>query len=285
MDPSFYQEYFRHETEHWWFRWRFDLITEIVASLRPGPSFRMLDAGCGTGQMLKCLERLGDAIGIDTSPLAIHYAKARGVRHLVQGSINAMPFPSATFDCVLALDVIEHVDDDLGILTQLHEVVKPGGYLIVTVPAFQMLWSEHDVINLHKRRYRASGLRRLIEEAGFAIERVTYCNTLLTLPVFVTRKAKNLLRAFKHYRNIEPDPLESDLTDYPRAINTALYWLLKGESRLMRHVNFPFGVSILAVARRPSTEAGHVLAADSSNQAILPGARVRAADMHETARR
>jgi len=285
MDPSFYQEYFRHETEHWWFRWRFDLITEIVASLQAGPSFRMLDAGCGTGQMLKCLERLGDAIGIDTSPLAIHYAKTRGVRHLVQGSINAMPFPSATFDCVLALDVIEHVDDDLGILAQLHEVVKPGGHLIVTVPAFQMLWSEHDVINLHKRRYRASGLRRLIEEAGFAIERVTYCNTMLTFPVFVTRKAKNLLRAFKHYRNIEPDPLESDLTDYPRAINTALYWLLKGELQLMRHVNFPFGVSILAVARRPPLETGHPLAAESPNRAALPGAGVRVADMHETARR
>ncbi|HEY8447329.1 MAG TPA: class I SAM-dependent methyltransferase [Thermomicrobiales bacterium] len=256
MDPSFYQEYFRHETEHWWFRWRFDLITDVVASLRPGPSFRMLDAGCGTGQMLKCLERLGDAVGIDSSPLAIRYAKARGVKHLVHGSITAMPFPPGTFDCVLALDVIEHVEDDFGILMRLHEVTKPGGHLIVTVPAFQALWSEHDIINQHKRRYRAPVLRRLIEEAGFAIERITYCNTALTLPVFVTRKTKNLLRTVKKIRHAESNGLESDLTDYPRPINNALYWMLKGETRLMRRLNFPFGVSILAIARRPADAEG-----------------------------
>ncbi|HKG27234.1 MAG TPA: class I SAM-dependent methyltransferase, partial [Thermomicrobiales bacterium] len=144
MDPTFYASYFQHETTHWWFRWRFDLISQVLGTLRQDGQLRILDAGCGTGQMLKCLESHGEAIGIDSSPQAIGYARKRGVRRLVRGSITDPPFRDGSFDCVVALDVIEHVLDDIGILTKLHEVVKPGGHLIITVPAFKALWSEHD---------------------------------------------------------------------------------------------------------------------------------------------
>lgn len=259
MDPTFYASYFQHETSHWWFRWRFDLISDVLSSLANGRSLRILDAGCGTGQMLKCLESHGDAIGLDSSSQAIGYARKRGVKQLVQGSITDPPFRDGSFDCVVALDVIEHVDDDIGILTKLHEVVKPGGHLIVTVPAFKALWSEHDEINQHKRRYRAGELQLLIEDAGFDLQRVTYCNTTLFLPVLAMRKVKNLLRSLRRSRNGNADALESDLDDYPGPINSALYWLLKGETRLMRHTDLPFGVSILAVARRrPVTETAPV---------------------------
>lgn len=254
MDPTFYASYYQHETTHWWFRWRFDLIANVLGSLRGHHPLRILDAGCGTGQMLKCLEAHGDAIGIDSSHQAIGYARKRGVKRLVQGSITDLPFPNGTFDCVLALDVIEHVDDDIGIMAKLHGVVKPGGHLIITVPAFQTLWSEHDEINLHKRRYRAGKLKQQIEEAGFEIQRVTYCNTALFLPVLAMRKAKNLLRSVRHVRGKTGGGLESDLDEYPAPINTALYWLLRGETKLMQHVDLPFGVSILAVARRPLTD-------------------------------
>src|SRR5215217_8993703 len=251
MDPTFYASYFQHETTHWWFRWRFDLISQVLGTLRQDGQLRILDAGCGTGQMLKCLESHGEAIGIDSSPQAIGYARKRGVRRLVRGSITDPPFRDGSFDCVVALDVIEHVHDDIGILTKLHEVVKPGGHLIITVPAFKALWSEHDEINQHKRRYRAEQLRRLIEESGFDLERVSYCNTALFVPVLAVRKAKNLLRSLRRARRAEPDSFQSDLDEYPAPINTALYWLMRGETRLMRHVDLPFGVSILAVARRP----------------------------------
>jgi len=251
MDPTFYASYFRHETTHWWFRWRFDLISEVLGSLGTGQPLRILDAGCGTGQMLKCLESHGDAIGLDSSSQAIGYARERGVKRLVQGSITDPPFRDGSFDCVVALDVIEHVDDDIGILTKLHEVVKPGGHLIVTVPAFKVLWSEHDEINQHKRRYRSDELKSLIEDAGFDLQRVSYCNTALFLPVLAMRKAKNLLRSARKSRRADPDALESDLDEYPGPINSALYWLLKGETKLMRHTDLPFGVSILAIAQRP----------------------------------
>jgi SAM-dependent methyltransferase len=251
MDPTFYESYYRHETTHWWFRWRFDLIADVMESLPTNGRKRILEAGCGTGQMLKSLELHGDAIGIDISPQAIRYAKARGVNQLVQGSITDLPFKAGCFDAVLALDVIEHVDDDIGILAKLFEVVKPGGHLIVTVPAYKILWSEHDEINLHKRRYKSDELRTLITDAGFQVHRVTYCNTALFLPVLAMRKAKNLLRTFRRARGTVHDGLESDLDEYPGPINSALYWLMKGETRLMRKADLPFGVSILAIARRP----------------------------------
>lgn len=251
MESTFYEDYYRHENYHWWFRWRFDLITKLAASLKHGDSFRILDAGCGTGQMTKELEAIGEAFGLDSAPEAISYARSRGVGRLVRGSITAPPFANGSFDCVLALDVIEHVDDDMGILTSLYQVIKPGGHLIITVPAFDALWSEHDEINHHRRRYRAPQLRLLIQEAGFDIERVTYCNTVFYLPVLLTRKIKNAWRTLSRRRGDEHRPLQSDLGDYPRPINEALFSLMKAETRLMERIDMPFGVSILAVATRP----------------------------------
>ena len=251
METTFYEDYYRHENSHWWFRWRYDLITKLVTNLKPAGTFRILDAGCGTGQMTKQLEGIGEAVGMDSASEAIAYARSRGVERLVRGSITAPPFAEQSFDCVLALDVIEHVDDDMGILTSLFRVIKPGGHLIITVPAFDALWSEHDEINHHKRRYRAPHLRMLIQEAGFDVERLTYCNTALYVPVLVTRKLKNAWRALFSTRNGTPRPLKSDLGDYPRPINGALYGLMRAETRLMDSFDMPFGVSILAVATRP----------------------------------
>ena len=257
MESTFYEDYYRHENSHWWFRWRYDLITQLVASLKNDDSFLILDAGCGTGQMTKQLEAIGQAVGLDTAPEAIDYARSRGVERLVRGSITAPPFAHGSFDCVLALDVIEHVDDDMGILTSLFQVIKPGGHLIITVPAFDALWSEHDEINHHKRRYRSPRLRRLVEEAGFTVDRVTYCNTALCLPVLVTRKAKNLWRALTRSRPGEHRPLRSDLDDHSRPVNEALYSLMKAEMKMMRRFDMPFGVSFLAVATRPLEPANY----------------------------
>lgn len=251
METTFYEDYYRHENSHWWFRWRYDLITKLVTTLKEEGTFRILDAGCGTGQMTKQLEDIGEAVGMDSAPEAIAYAQSRGVERLVRGSITAPPFAERSFDCVLALDVIEHVDDDMGILTSLFRVIKPGGHLIITVPAFDALWSEHDEINHHKRRYRAPQLRLLLQEAGFDVDRLTYCNTALYVPVLATRKLKNAWRALSRSRSGHPRPLRSDLGDYPRPINNALYGLMRAETRLMDSFDMPFGVSILAVATRP----------------------------------
>lgn len=270
MESTFYEDYYRHENAHWWFRWRYELITKLVRSLKTDDDFRILDAGCGTGQMTKRLEAIGHAIGLDSAQEAIDYARSRGVKRLVRGSITAPPFADGSFDCVLALDVIEHVDDDMGILTSLYHVIKPGGHLIITVPAFNALWSEHDEINHHKRRYRSPQLRHLIAEAGFEVDRVTYCNTALYLPVLLTRKAKNLWRGLSRKRPGENRPLRSDLGDYPKPINDALFSVMYAETKLMDRMDMPFGVSILAVARRPYESELSTTRRDELVDAIMP---------------
>ena len=249
MKSEYYGEYYEHENNHWWFKWRFDMITDIVEALPRDSDFRMLDAGCGTGQMTKLLERYGDAVGLEIAPQAIEFARKRGVRNIVQGSITDPPFPAASFDLVLSLDVIEHVDNDVQILESLFDIVKPGGHLIITVPAFQSLWSSHDEINHHKRRYRVPQIRDMIAGAGFDITRVTYCNTTLFAPVFATRKVKTAVRSWRHEDDAE-NP-ESDLAHYPKPVNDMLYRIVSTETKLMKHVDMPFGVSILAVAQRP----------------------------------
>lgn len=252
MEPSFYETYYRHENSHWWFRWRYELISDLVGALSPNslPDFRILDAGCGTGQMLQHLTRHGHAIGVDSSPDAIHFAASRDVDRLVLGSIFDLPFAPDSFDCVLSLDVIEHVDEDRQLVQHLYSVVKPGGHLIVTVPAFQVLWSEHDEVNWHKRRYRAGQLERLLRETGLEIERLTYCNTALFLPILAARKLKNLRSRLRLRRN-GADPPDSDLTELPRPLNEGLFRVMQAERRFMARRNLPFGVSLLAIARKP----------------------------------
>ena len=209
---------------------------------------RMLDAGCGTGQMLKHLQQHGDAVGLDLSPEAIAFAASRDAKNLVLGSVTKPPFSPGSFDIALALDVIEHVDDDRTILKGLLELIKPGGALILTVPAYESLWSDHDKINHHRRRYRTEQLQSCVESAGFDVERITYCNTILFPVVYVTRRAQSLKRRFFPKPDAE---ISSDLHSYPGLLNSALYRVMLFENRLLRRWNMPAGVSILAVARRP----------------------------------
>lgn len=256
MEVRYYETYYQHETRHWWFRWRFKLIQDVIDRLSGMPDQpTMLDAGCGTGQMLKVLQQRGNAVGLDLSHEAIMFASSRDARNLVLGSVTNPPFASGTFDIAFALDVIEHVDDDRVILEGLRELVRPGGALVITVPAFQSLWSDHDKINHHRRRYRRRQMRKILQSAGFEIERITYCNTFLFPIVYVIRRMQALARRFRPKGEAE---VSSDLHAYPRLVNSLLYRLMLVEAWIVKRIDLPIGVSILAVARKPLEPAGPV---------------------------
>jgi ubiquinone/menaquinone biosynthesis C-methylase UbiE len=247
MRIDFYDKYASMEEKHWWFLWRLDMIERLIRSINLTPEAKILDIGCGTGGMLKQLENHGMAVGLDFAPKAIEHCRKRGAINIVRGATEHLPFSDDTFDVVSILDVIEHLDDDNGALVNAFRVTRPGGVVFITVPAFQFLWTEHDIVNQHRRRYTTKQLRSIIESAGFETVKLTYTNTTLFLPVLLFRLAKKMVR-----RSINKNAMdETDISEAPPVLNWLLLQILKVETQIFCKVNMPFGVSILAVVRKP----------------------------------
>jgi len=241
MDAALYEQHLRLEDSHWWFLGRRHLVVRELqrcAGARPGP---ILDVGCGTGGMLPHLQRFGPAIGLDSAPEAEAACRRRGVP-FVHGWGTQLPFKDGTFGIVTALDVIEHVPDHLGILREMYRVLRPGGLLLLTVPAYQFLWSQHDEFNHHQRRYRRRGLRAVVRKSGFNIVKLSYYNTLL-FPAAVARKAM--------MRFQQGDGPASHLEEVPDLLNRVLRMVLVREQALVSRWDLPFGASLICAARRP----------------------------------
>jgi SAM-dependent methyltransferase len=229
--------------EHWWYRGRRRIVRAELDGLEPRPGARLLDAGCGSGQLLELLSEFGTPSGADPDPDCVMCAAERGY-DAVRAGLPELPFADRTFAACTCLDVLEHLPDDRGALEELARVTEDDGLLLVTVPAYEALWSEHDEANEHLRRYRARDLRRLAGGSGWAIERITYFNTLLLPPAAVIRLAHRFRR---HPRNGATSELE--LT--PPALNRALEVPLRLEAALLRAGGrLPAGLSLLAVLRR-----------------------------------
>ncbi len=241
MDALMYEQHFRLEDRHWWFLGRRELVLQELrrfAGQQPGP---ILDLGCGTGGMLAHFAQLADAVGLDSAPEAASACIKRGLP-FVRGWGTCLPFPNASFGVVTALDVIEHIPDESGVLREALRVLRPSGLLVVTVPAYQFLWSRHDELNHHQRRYRRRSLAAVLQRAGFEIAKLSYYNTLL-FPAAVGRKA---LMRFSRV-----DGPASHLDEVPGPLNAALRRVLLCEQPLVRHWDLPFGASLICVARRP----------------------------------
>jgi SAM-dependent methyltransferase len=204
---------------------------------RTGRGGRILDLGCGTGGVLQHLGAHGDALGLDPAPEAARYCRRRGVPMLL-GSGLELPFADASFDAVLALDVIEHVPDDVAMLREARRVLRPDGVLIVTVPALPWLWSAHDDVNHHYRRYTLATLRRSLQAGGFRPARASYYNAVL-LPLAIARKWVNRLAGGD----------EHHLEDLPAPLNALLRGVLGLERRVIDRRDLPLGASLIAAAR------------------------------------
>jgi SAM-dependent methyltransferase len=199
--------------------------------------------------MLTHLARFGDARGVDMDLEAVGYCHDRGLRQVTQSGADSLPFEKETFDLVTALDVIEHIDDDLGALREMRRVMKPGGLLLLTVPAYMFLWGRQDDINLHKRRYVARQLHSRLEAAGFEVQKLTYMNSILFPAIAAIRLVRRVLP--------EPPKLESDFAfPAPQPLNVVLSAIFGSERHLLTRFDIPFGVSIMALARAGDDE-GH----------------------------
>jgi SAM-dependent methyltransferase len=230
------------EQSHWWYVGRRRIITGFVEQIcrqvtdRPP---RILDVGCGTGANLMMLSKYGQAEGVDVSEDALTFCRARGLDNVKLGAGEELPYENGTFDLVTAFDVVEHMDDDLAGLKEMRRVLRPGGRVFLFVPTFMFLWGLQDDVSHHRRRYRLPELRRVLEQAGFEVERSTYANITFFVPILLVRK---LMR----FTGIKTDTENSiNIT----ALNGILGRILGAESTVLRYINLPFGVSGLCVAR------------------------------------
>lgn len=246
MEKTYYEKYFHFEDDNWWFVGRRRLVSSIADWCARGNRDLVLDAGCGTGGMLDHLGPPGSVVGLDCEQLALAYARRRGARRLVQGSAVELPFGDATFGTVFSLDVLEHLDDDLGGLREIKRVCRPGGTIIITVPAFRFLWSQHDVVNQHRRRYRAPELRSLVQEVGLEIRLLSYSNTVLFPAIAGVRLAKNGWRWLTRSKNLPG----ADNEYVPEPWNSLLTTLYAAEQYILPRRSLPFGVSLICIATK-----------------------------------
>lgn len=244
MNLEEYEVMYRQERDYWWFVSRSELLNfcmrEMVALPAGG---HILDLGCGTGANLTVLAGYGQAYGADFSRAALAFCRKRDLSRLVQGDGQALPIASASLDLVTSMDSLEHIPDDNAALAECFRILKPGGRMLITVPAFGFLWSEHDEALQHLRRYTAAELTAKLRLAGFKVSRMSHVMFFLFLPVLLARLIQNFTKSSTHPR--------TSIAALPPLVDTLLLWINRLETWLLHWVNFPLGVTIVAVAEKP----------------------------------
>jgi SAM-dependent methyltransferase len=248
MRPDEYRVMHDLENGYWWYRGLRTLLRVLLRSYAPANvrAGRILDVGCGTGANLHLLQTYGRAFGIDIAEQAIAFCRQRGIpsdRAFV-ASATDLPFAPDTFDLIVSFDVVCNIPDDVNAFCQVARALKPGGYFIVQLPAYQWLWSMHDVAVGHQRRYSARDTREKLMRAGFSVERILHTNALLLPFVAVERLWRR--RSLERGNHIVSD-LQMDL---PRWVNTWLAVIYRIEITLEARMDFPFGLSVIAIAKK-----------------------------------
>jgi SAM-dependent methyltransferase len=246
MDDAAIDEMAAFEDHHWWFVGKRLLVSALVGDRLTRPGLRILDVGCGTGGVLAHLAAHGRTIGVDRSVQALRHTARRGVAGVACADMDRLPFGPAEFDLVLMLDVLEHFEDDRAVVAAARHVLAPGGTLLVSVPAFQSLFSAHDVTLQHFRRYSAPQLRRALESGGFVLRRLTYTNVAALPPAAIVR---GLLPRLGIRR-----PAGTDFRTHAPWVNRALVGVYQAEAAALRAGGrMPFGLSVAAVAELPAS--------------------------------
>lgn len=251
MDPAAYVEMDAIEARHWWFRGKRRLLAPLIERMLAGrPRPQVLEIGCGTAGNLDHFADLHPSatfIGLDFDAEAVRFSgkKSAGRFSVLRGDGTRLPFPTSSLDGALALDIIEHFDDDHAIASELARVLKPGSDLVLSVPAWPSLWSPHDEFLHHKRRYTPAALRTLIQGAGFEIQETRGFNFLLLPPIWLIRRLKKTRAAAR-----QEEAGGTDFFNLPRPIEALLAGLFVIESALVRLLPIRSGVSIMMRARK-----------------------------------
>jgi SAM-dependent methyltransferase len=243
MERAVFDRMAELDQDHWWFLARRRILNRLIERVvRPPQKARVLEVGCGTGHNLAMLGRFGklEACELDRCARAL---AAKRLGHRVKNAKlpDLSMFERNAYDLIALLDVLEHVPDDIASLRAIHRRLKPGGALLLTVPANPWMWSAHDAAHHHFRRYTGRGLRRLFEQAGFEVQLLSYFNSLLFPLIAIARLTGKLLG-----RESADDTLPS------APVNAVLDFLFGLEAMLIGRVPLPFGVSLVAVVRRPT---------------------------------
>ena len=243
MQSHHYPILYQVEDTHWWYVGRRRIIRSLVEKICAAlndPNPRILDVGCGTGANLKMLADYGNAEGVDISPQAVEFCRERGLDSVKLGAAEQLPYENDSLELVTALDVIEHLDDDVAGLREMRRVLRRDGRVLLFVPAFMFLWGVQDDVSNHRRRYTLPSLLKAVEEAGFAVEWASYANISFFLPVLAVRSVMRWLglRAATEYGiNIS-------------LMNGPFSSLFAAERFVFKRGRIPFGVSAVCIARR-----------------------------------
>lgn len=245
MRDDVYEEMFRIEDTHWWYVSKQRIVLNLIERYAKSANgqLNIADLGCGCGAMLSRLRSKHQVVGVDPSPHAIEFSAQRGIT-VQQGSFpDQIPLPRDNYDAVLMLDVIEHLQDDYAGVKTAASLLKVGGVAIITVPAYQWLWSDWDELHHHFRRYNRAMLRKVLDAANLKIEVLSYANTTL-FPLAAAARVVHKMRKQK----IE----SADMKVPPAPVNATFRTLYSFERHFLGRVPLPFGLSVVAVARRVS---------------------------------
>lgn len=241
MEPQAYRDMARLQSVHWWYRARRRIIASRLSRLALPASSRILEIGAGPGGNLDMLSRFGRVHAVETDAYARDYAQsAFPALPIEAGRLpDGLPFENLRFDLITMFDVLEHIEDDTAALTAVKDRVQPNGALVVTVPAYQWMWSTHDTHLHHFRRYTARRLSSALTASGWALDYISYFNTLL-FPVAVAARLFDRLAQRGAVTGAESPP---------PAVNAVLHGVFSSEEHLLRLTRLPFGLSLICVAR------------------------------------
>lgn len=244
MQEIAYEKNAEFEDHHFWFVGRRQISLDVIKNIMHDASIgKILDYGCGTGGLLQELQKIykgKEIYGADVSDIALAYCRKRRLSNILD--LKNTELPANSFDLIICQDVLEHVQNDVEYLAQIKDLLRKEGRLLVTVPAHEFLWSGEDYVSKHFRRYTRRQLRLIFNKAGFQVIKLSYFNSLLFIPLAITRLIKRIFFPKTMYM--------SDLEEMNPSINKFLSNIFALEKWFLRYVSFPFGASIIAVVKK-----------------------------------